>query len=100
MKSIPQKALENQQKISLNLDEGVLKLIDDLAALTNANRTIMIEALILKGVPGLFLEMKAAWKGALVAGVADEKKKIKIEKLLKDLDKIEKEWNKKIKVHM
>lgn len=98
MKSIPERALEKQQKISLNLDESVLKLVDDLAALTNANRTIMIEALILKGVPNLFSEMKAAWNGALTAGVADEQKKKKIQRLLKDLEEIEKEWNKKIKV--
>lgn len=96
MKNIYESPFKEKKKISFDLDKTSLDLMDSLANLTKSTRTIIFEALIYKGVPVLMQDMKTTWKALLVKGNLEREKKIKIEKLLNDLEKLEKDWNDKL----
>ena len=48
-------------KVSLNLDKKTLNLVDDLAELSNANKTIIITALIQKGIGNYLNYLESTW---------------------------------------
>ncbi len=78
---------KKKKKISMDLDEKVLEVIDSLAYLTKTNRTVIIEAVLTNGLFSYINFLEKTWKGYLND---KEKSKIKndIQKLLKDLEEI------------
>ncbi len=95
MTDISKQTLRKSKKISLNMNQEFIDLADNLRKLTNQNRTSIFLAWIGKGIDPLFNDMENTWRGVLTAGnlnLSKEKKK-EIEKLLKKLKKIRKEWN-------
>ena len=96
MEKITQKPFENTKKISLDLNEEHLEIIDELAKLTKTNRTVVIGTLIGQGFSPFFRYLESTWKELLNNKNIDNKKKTKIQELLKDLKKIEiTKWNPK-----
>ncbi|MBD3252331.1 hypothetical protein GF386_01220 [Candidatus Pacearchaeota archaeon] len=53
---------ESIKKISLNLDSKTLELVDDLAKLSKANRTIVIHLLIQKGIKNYIRDLEKTWQ--------------------------------------
>lgn len=94
IKSITNQPLTKERKISINLDEKVLKVIDCLAKLTKSNRTMVVTAIANKGISPIIEEMKKVWTGLLVKGNLEGAQKKNIEILLKDLEEIKKNWKK------
>jgi len=89
MKEIYQKPFENVKKISLDVNKEILEIIDDLAKLTKTNRTVVIGAIIGKGISPFFRYLKENWEGLLTKEDLDEKKKKMVKDTLKGLKKIE-----------
>ena len=89
MEKVIQKPFEKMKKISLDLNEEVLELIDEIANLTETNRTAVIGALIGKGMTPFFRYLEITWEGILINGNPDGRKKKKIKNLLQDLKKVE-----------
>ena len=81
-------AVQARKKISLNLYEAQLDLIDETAKLTHTNRTNVIDALISGGFPVIFDQMEKSWNVLLISGNLDKKKKENISNLLKNLQKL------------
>jgi len=88
MEIIYKKPFKNMKKISLDMDKEILQIVDELASLTKTSRTVIIGALIGKGMSPFFKYLESTWKGILIKRDSDEKKK-KIKELLRDLKKIE-----------
>ena len=87
MEKIYKKPLEKKKKISIDLNDECLQVIDELAKLTKNSRTVIIEALIFRGTFPFLEYLEKSWKKFL-----DEGKYKKIEEeikgLIKDLKKI------------
>ena len=80
---------KKKKKISMDLDEKTLEVIDSLASLTKTSRTVIIEAVLTNGLFSYINFLEKTWKGYLND---KEKSKIKndIQKLLKDLEELKK----------
>ena len=79
--------VEIRKKISLNVNLALLNLIKDLAKLTKTNNTLVIEALLAKGVSPLFQQFKHSWT-AMSIETKDDDKKEHLKILLDELKKI------------
>ncbi len=89
MKETSETPFKNMKKISLDLNEEILEIIDKLAKLTKTNRTVIIGALIGQGMSPYFRYLEKTWKGFLDEKKFDEKKKKLIKETLQNLKKIE-----------
>lgn len=89
METIYQKPFENMKKISLDVNEEFLEIIDDLVKLTKTSRTVIIGALIGKGMSPYFRYLESAWKEFLNEKKFDEKKKKLIKEVLQGLKNLE-----------
>ena len=78
------------KKISLNMSDEILEIIDSLAKITKTNRTVVIGAVIGKGLPPYFQYLRESWQGYLKDKSLDEKKKKVISQALMDLNNLEK----------
>jgi hypothetical protein len=79
--------VEMRKKISLNVNVTILSLVRDIAKLTKTNNTLVIEALLAKGVLPLFQQFKHSWT-AMSIETKDNKKKEQLKELLDELKKI------------
>lgn len=82
---------KKKKKISVDVEEGILKTIDKLANLTETNRSAIIISLFDTGIYPLFRKLESSWQTYLYSGGLEEKQKKKVEKLITDLKKIEAE---------
>ncbi len=89
---IAEQPLKERRKVSADLDRNLIDLIDEIAQLTKSTRTIVINALLYKGMPQLFEEIRLSWVAILNGGKLDEKDKVKIKRLLHGLEKIQKKF--------
>lgn len=82
--------LKKKKKISLDLNEEFLGVIDEVANLTKSNRNTIIEALISRGIFPYFNYLEQVWKRFLDEGRYKENKRMEeeITRLIKDLGKI------------
>lgn len=94
MADISRRALSKISKVSLNFNKDFIDLAEKIGKLTGQNKTMVFSAWIGKGVDPLFQDMETTWKGLLTAGNLNQDKKKKVEKLLKGIKKIRKDWNK------
>lgn len=78
------------KKISLNMNDEILEIIDSLAEITKTNRTIVIGAILGKGISPYFRYLQESWQEHLKDKSLDEKKKKIISKALEDLKNLEK----------
>jgi len=85
MENISQKPFEKKKKISLDINESFLKIVDELAQLTKNSRGSIIEALVGQGMSPFCNLLETTWKGYLKEGKWDEKE---IKKLLQGLKRI------------
>lgn len=76
------------KKISMNIEEEKLQVVDDLAKLMKANRTIVLASIIEAGIPSFFNLMETEWK-KLSKDTKKEKKEIATE-LMKKLQLLKK----------
>jgi len=81
---------KKKKKISLDLDEEFLEVIDELASLSKNSRTLIVESLIGQGMFPFFKYLEKTWKGLLSERKYKEHKKMEkeIENLLQGLNKI------------
>ena len=85
---------DNMKKISLDVNEEILEIIDELVKLTKTSRTVVMGAIIGKGMSPYFRYLESTWKGFLNEGKFDEKKKKKIKETLQSLKNLEiSKWN-------
>jgi len=91
MKKIINKPLEDKVKVSINLDRSFFEQVEKIAKLTKSPKGIVIEAVGFHGVPILLNQLEMNWKGLDSNGNLDKDKKIKIKKLLKDLETLKRE---------
>jgi len=87
MEKLEKKALETRKKISLNVNTGILELVRDFAKLTKSSNTMVIEALLAKGVHPLMNQFKNTWS-ALASVEKDKSKKENLDRLLKELKRL------------
>lgn len=87
MEKIIKNPLEIRKKISLNINTGILSLVEEIARLTKTNNTLVIESLLVKGVSPLFKQFRNSW-GAIPCETQDREKKDRLDKLLKELKRI------------
>lgn len=80
---------KKKKKISMDLDEKVLEVIDSLAYLTKTNRTVIIEAVLTNGLFSYINFLEKTWKGYL-NDKENDKIKNDVQKLLKDLEELKK----------
>jgi len=80
MENITNKPFKSRKKISLDLNEESLQIIDELAELSKNSRGVIMEALINKGMPPFFTFLEKTWKDYLT-----DKKYEKAHKELKNL---------------
>lgn len=79
----------NTKKISINVEEKLLKTIDDLAELTEANRTVIISAIVRQGISNFIQFLNKGWSELSKSGKGDGKK---IKELQEKLVLIKKKW--------
>lgn len=89
MEEIYKNPFENMKKISLNMDSKTLDLIDDLTVLLKTTRTMVISALIAKGIKNLFNDLEKGWKDMKKDKSKDQKK---INSCLEGIEKLKKKW--------
>jgi len=78
------------KKISINVEEKLLKMVDDLAELTEANRTVVISIILEQGIPNFVQFLSKGWNELGKAGKGDAKK---VKELQEKLVLIKKKWN-------
>jgi len=85
--------IKGKKKISLDINEEFLNVIDELATFTKNSRTAIIEAIIGRGIFPYFNLLENLWKDYLKEE-KNEKAKKEIKNLLKGLEKIktDNEW--------
>lgn len=86
--------LKKKKKISFDIDEEFLRIIDELVNLTKCSRTVIIESLISQGMIPFFNYLENTWKRILDEGRYKEHEKMEkgIEKLLQNLKKIKSKY--------
>ena len=92
MVTVYKKPFENMKKISLDMNEEILQIIDELAKLMKTSRTVIIGTLVGKGMSPFFKDLKDTWKSWVIKKETDEAKKKKIKVLLKELVNIERKY--------
>lgn len=87
------KAIENAKtkKISMNLKEETLEIIDELSEILTLNRTKTIEALISAGIKFQTEFSAKTWKKFLDQKEYSEKKEL-IKTKLKEIEQFRKKW--------
>jgi hypothetical protein len=83
------KFFKKKKKISFDINDRFLQIIDDLAKLTKNNRTLLINSLIGQGISPSLKMFEKTWKGYLDEGIWDKKV---IGQLLSGLKKIKKSY--------
>lgn len=83
---------KKKKKISFDINDRLLQLIDELANLTKNSRTVIINALLSLGIVPFFKSLEDTWKGYSTEGKYGKIKK-DMEKLLQDLKKIKSKYN-------
>lgn len=78
------------KKISLNIEEKTLDLVDDLAKITEANRTVILLTLIGQGISPLVQFLEKEWNRYEKEKKADPKK---IKEMKTKLASFKKKWN-------
>lgn len=88
------KFFEKKKKISFDINDNLLKLIDEVSKLTGNNRTVILNALISEGVSPFFKTMENVWKGYLedYKDKWDEGMKKNMRKLIEDLKKLKESY--------
>jgi len=89
METIYKNPFGNMKKISLDIDEEILEIIDGLVKLTKTSRTAIIGGIIGKGLSPTFRYFEGVWKGLLKEKKFDEKKKKLIKESLQRLKNLE-----------
>lgn len=79
----------NTKKISLNIDEKTLKIIEDLAELTESNRTIILLAILEQGISNFVQFLDKEWTKLKKEGKGDSKT---IDELKKKLVLLNERW--------
>ena len=77
------------KKISINLDESTLLMIDELAGGLKTTRTMIINGLIGQGMKKFVSNLRFQWNNMKKEGRKDPKK---VDNLLKFLSDFEKKW--------
>lgn len=90
MKKIDWTGFGTMKKISLNMAEEILEIIDSLADITHTNRTVVIGAVIGKGLSPYFSYLEESCKKALKDKNLEEKKRKILVKALEDVQNLEK----------
>jgi len=79
----------NTKKISLNIEEKSLKIIDDLAELAEANRTVIFLAILEKGIPNFVQFLNQEWKKYEKSEKTDTKK---VKEMQEKLSNFRRKW--------
>jgi glycerol-3-phosphate responsive antiterminator len=87
MEKVEEKFLEGKKKISLNLDENLLSLVEDMAKLSKTNKTMMIEAFVYRGIANQMRYMEETWIKMKSNPSVDQKK---VKQVLQELQEIKK----------
>jgi len=90
MENVIKKPFSRKKKISLDINDEVLKLIDDLAKLTKNSRTIILESIIHQGLSPFINLLEKRWKEMFIEENSEIKKITK--ELLKDLKEIKEKY--------
>ena len=77
------------KKISVNVEEKTLEILDDLAKLTEVNRTIILSTILGQGTPKFMQFLHDEWQKMERVGKGDAKK---IKELQKKLITIRAKW--------
>ena len=77
-----------KDKITLNLEENTVAMVDELAEISKTNREMMICALIGKGIKELVEDMSKSWEK-----IAAEKNDAKAKSLVAKIKAFEKKWD-------
>jgi len=93
MTNITTKAIEDleKKKISYDISVEILKMIDELAKITDVTRAQILDAIIFQGVKIQVDYMIKTWK-ELVKDEKYKEKQEKIKKLVKDTEGFKKKW--------
>ena len=85
--------LTKKKKISLDINEEFLNVIDELATLTKNSRTVIVESIVGRGMFPYLNLLENLWKDYL-KNKKNEKVKKEIKDLLEDLERIksDNEW--------
>ena len=89
MKEIFEKA--EKKKISYNINEKVLEMIDEMAKITGLNRTQILDALMFSGIKAQINFMIREWE-KLLKNKEYESKKKRIEEMLGKIKEFKKKW--------
>ena len=84
MEKIIKNPIDFRRKISLNVNIGILNLVKELAKLTKTNNTLVIESLLVNGIPSLIKQFKTTWT-TMSCDTKDKEKKEHLNKLLEEL---------------
>jgi hypothetical protein len=85
---------EKKSKISYNVYENTLKMIDELAEILGITRTQMLDFLIVSGIKSQTNFMIKTWEeGAKDKKYQEKEKQEKIKKKIKTLEEFKKRWN-------
>ena len=90
MKTIDLTPFGTMKKISLNMNDEILEIMDSLAEITKTNRTVVIGAVIGKGLSPYFKYLQETWKEYLKDKNLEEKKRKILVKALEDVQNLEK----------
>ena len=93
MTNITTKAIEDSEKkkISYDISVEMLKMIDELAKITDVTRAQILDAIIFQGAKTQVDYMIKTWK-ELVKDEKYKEKQEKIKKLVKDTEGFKKKW--------
>jgi hypothetical protein len=97
MKKIIENPLKKRTKISMDMDNDFLRVLDSIASLTGVSKGTMVEALGFHGFSALINSMEVNWKSLLAKDRMDEEKKKKLKDLLRGLSEIKKDWESQIR---
>ncbi len=85
---------EKKKKISFDINDKLLEIIDKMVKLTSNSRTVIINALISSGLSPLSKTMEDTWKNYLkeYEGKLDAGTEKSLKKLISDLNELKKEY--------
>lgn len=88
------KFFEKKKKISFDINDNLLNLIDEVARLTSNSRTVIINSMISEGVSPFFKTMEEVWKKYIedYKGKSSEEIKKRMKKLIEDLKKLKESY--------
>jgi len=88
-KSVTENIVRKTKKISVEIDERLVRYLDEFAKLTKTNRSAMAELFIGQGYSPTVLNLKVSWNVLLTKGDLSKEKKDKVKAVLKELTEIE-----------